>query len=259
MIRIPLWWSVFVGCLIAMIQASGSLSRFGVIGLVICGSLAAIVAAIEHGWYRAPYRIGTPLRTILLILICCAPLTAVGWYVWPSQDGMAAAQVSVTKIVGVFMVNQKTEQQGFGLNVYYRNSGAVTIPSVSHRAFVYTSAPTSPPDANQIGQFQGIARQVKPPIPGDASAELERNGSELFFTYPNPDDGDDAMVKMASAARQVLAGQLRMYVFVAFKYSDTSLPSGTVRLTETCRWAEGNFEAWHFCGVNRTTVVDAMP
>jgi hypothetical protein len=85
--RLTLEWGAGVTCLIALIQASGSLTRFGIEGLVVCGSLAMTTAVIEHGWHRAPHRIGTPLRLALLIIATWAPLTILGWCIWPKRSG----------------------------------------------------------------------------------------------------------------------------------------------------------------------------
>jgi hypothetical protein len=84
--RIFLWWSAFLGSLIALFQASGSLSRVGVIGLVVCGSLGATIAGVEHGWHRAPHHIGTPIRLFFLVILAWIPLSALGWYVWPRES-----------------------------------------------------------------------------------------------------------------------------------------------------------------------------
>jgi hypothetical protein len=83
--RICLWWGCALACLVALIQGSGSITKFAVIGLVVCGSSAATLAAIEHGWHKAPYWIGTPLRFTLLVLLLWTPLSMLGWFVWPKD------------------------------------------------------------------------------------------------------------------------------------------------------------------------------
>lgn len=169
-----------------------------------------------------------------------------------ASESNVQAQISITKLVGVFEVNRNTGQQGFGLNVYYRNSGSAATNGTTHRAVVVTlESPLSPTD---IEPNQQMARRVAAPNDDGPVAEIEANSSELFFTVPNDDAG---VVKMATEANKVLAGKKRMYVFLVFKYKDKSLSDDQMRLTELCRWAEGNFEAWHLCGVNRTTTVGA--
>lgn len=81
--RIFLWWACSAACLVALFQGSGSLSKFGTVGLAVFGSGTAIIAAIEHGWHRAPVPIGTPIKAVLLIALLSAPLTILGFYVWP--------------------------------------------------------------------------------------------------------------------------------------------------------------------------------
>ena len=81
--RISLWWSTTAGCIISLLAGAGSMTKFAVVGLVICGSVAASTAAFEHGWHRAPLRIGTPIRATILLFLIWAPMCILGHYVWP--------------------------------------------------------------------------------------------------------------------------------------------------------------------------------
>jgi hypothetical protein len=95
--------------------------------------------------------------------------------------------------------------------------------------------------------------QQLPPAHEDGN-EVEPNGPEMWFTVPQ-DDAD--IEKMKLVADKVIAGQERLYIFMAFEYPDKSLPPNKLRLTEQCRWVKDNFEAWHLCGSNRTITIDA--
>lgn len=138
--RIFLWWGCFFGCLIALFQASGSLSKMGIVGLVACGSLSATVAVIEHGWCRAPYWIGTPIRTVFLLLLCWVPLTSIGWLVWPkSQQNSKHAQSFAFVIPGVttpdnswiFIVAHRGPEPNMNVSVGFFDEAARRMPNTT--------------------------------------------------------------------------------------------------------------------------------
>lgn len=233
--------------LVGVLLAIGGMADMPLVLRLVCFLGCAICLPISFSSHK-----NWPVWARWALSIAVVTLMAfMSWSAYQkATESTGQAQISVTRIAGVFVINKNTHQQGFGLNVYYRNSGTAGTDWVEHRAVVITSE--SPLSSSDIEKDRQLARQANLPNGDEAPAEIEANSPELFFTTPGDDEG---FVKMAIEARQVLAGKKRMYVFLTFKYRDQSLPIDKMRLTELCRWAEGNFEAWHLCGVNRTTVV----
>jgi len=95
-VRISIWWGCLGASLIALIQASGSLTRFGVIGLVVCGSSAFSLAVWEHGWHRTPKSGWRVPKLLLLLCLSWAPLSVLGWLVWPKSSLPATTEVDET-------------------------------------------------------------------------------------------------------------------------------------------------------------------
>jgi hypothetical protein len=170
----------------------------------------------------------------------------------PTNNSFLQGSISVTKIEAVDLMNTNTHQKGFVLNVYYRNSGAMKIIGSVHRATIATSE--TPLSDDEIAKAQLATKQIdwherERMAKGN---EIEENSADLFFSTPQD---DQAIVRLEDDADLVRANKKIMYVFVAFQYRDAVLPKNKGRLTELCRWAEGNFDAWHRCGMNRTTVI----
>lgn len=239
-------WQDTLG-LVGMLLAIGGMADMPIVLQLVCFLgcvICLLISFINHkNW---PVSVRWTLSIVVVILM--------GYMSWSAyQKGTESkkhAQISVNRIAGVFVLNKNTLQKGFGLNVYYRNSGPAATNWVEHRAVVITSE--IPLSSRDIEKYQQLARQVNLLKGNEAPVEIEANSPELFFTTPSD---DESLVKMAIEANQVLEGKKRMYIFLAFKYRDEGLASDKKRLSELCRWAEGNFEAWHLCGVNRTTVV----
>lgn len=82
-LRLSLEWGLSLACLVALIQGGASLSRGSILGLGTIGSTAACVAAREHGWFRSPYWLGLPLRTLLVCVLLCIPFVGVAFVSWP--------------------------------------------------------------------------------------------------------------------------------------------------------------------------------
>lgn len=82
-LRISLEWTIVIGCIFALLQGIGSLSHLSIILFVIFGGLAASIAVFEHGWYRAPIPIGTPIRFVVILAFIWSIMTGMGCLAWP--------------------------------------------------------------------------------------------------------------------------------------------------------------------------------
>jgi hypothetical protein len=78
-------WGAAVAIVIALIQSNGNLSRFNVVLLGILGTLFFFIPVLGLRWHKAPFPIGTPLRAILLFVVCAGLMTAVCWHGWPQS------------------------------------------------------------------------------------------------------------------------------------------------------------------------------
>jgi hypothetical protein len=174
-------------------------------------------------------------RWVLSFLVVVL-MGAMSWYAWKkAYEITTQAQISVTKTVGFFEAKKDTGQEGFGVNIYYRNSGTgPTEGGVTHRAILATTRESNLSD-DEIRKAQADARRVV--FTPNNTREIEANSGELFFTAPDEKDA----LQASTEAHEVLAGNEKLYLFVAFKYRDNSLEKNMARLTESCRWAEGNF------------------
>lgn len=83
--RISLEWGAAIASLIGLIQGAGSLNPGSVVALVIFGGTALTIAVIEHGWYRAPKPIGTPVRFLFFLALIWGPMSGIGYYAWPKE------------------------------------------------------------------------------------------------------------------------------------------------------------------------------
>jgi hypothetical protein len=70
-----------------------------------------------------------------------------------------------------------------------------------------------------------------------------------YFSCPTDDD-DIALLGTQKAA--VLAGPVRLYLFITLKSRNDYLPSGEVEVTEFCGYFVYSFQGWHNCDNNRS-------
>ena len=88
--RIFLEWGAAVACIITLLAGKDSIQRSAVMGLVVCGSLAASFAVHEHGWMRAPRWLGAPIRPLILLGLIWGVMGGFGYYVWPPEPSYVA-------------------------------------------------------------------------------------------------------------------------------------------------------------------------
>lgn len=75
-------WGCATACGIAIVQNGSSLAYWSVVVLVVMGGCAASVAAWEQGWFRAPYRLGIPIKVGFVLIAIWTPMIFVGAYAW---------------------------------------------------------------------------------------------------------------------------------------------------------------------------------
>lgn len=75
-----------VACIIALIQATGVLERASIVALVVLGALFFSLGIWGLGWLKAPFSVGTPLRTLIILSIVWGGMAFLGYRIWAEQD-----------------------------------------------------------------------------------------------------------------------------------------------------------------------------
>ncbi len=162
------------------------------------------------------------------------------------------SRLQVYNVTGVPLTDGK--RQGFGLNIYYVNSGNIPVRTMWNRAIIVSSPKALTEDEELKNQI--FADSVPPPKTigvSEIQPGIAKVPPEHFFSAPG---ADDEIASMWGAYQLVLAGKQRMYVFVTLKYTDKELPSNKVRVTEFCGWFVRTFDVWHNCGSGRIYVAN---
>jgi hypothetical protein len=101
-LRLSLEWSAVLGIVIALIAGKDLLTKGSIVLLCTVGALALILAFWEHGWFHAPFPIGTPIRALILITFAVVAMGGLGWFVFPSGfpvDSAAKYRADLGKIL----------------------------------------------------------------------------------------------------------------------------------------------------------------
>ncbi len=126
--RLPLAWTVVTGCLIALIQAGSALTPPQIVALIALAGMAASWAAWQHGWFRAPMKIGSPLRFVVVSALLWAPFLYIGYRIWPEDRPITDVKASGLKLgiaaTGTAIGNQHALATVFAT---VRNSGPPSI------------------------------------------------------------------------------------------------------------------------------------
>jgi hypothetical protein len=75
-------WSGAITTVVALLTINTA-PRWAVISASCIGFVLLIVLAVIHGWLKAPYSVGTPLRATVVIGVMAALMFLLGWLAWP--------------------------------------------------------------------------------------------------------------------------------------------------------------------------------
>ena len=136
------------------------------------------------------------------------------------------------------------------LNIYYDNAGSLpALAVVSRHASGFASG-------GYLSDMQIMEAQDNLLACGGwQDAMAEKAGTELyqgegqFLSIPNR-EGEGAE-NFRAQFDDVFSGTDTLYVFIAFKYRDQSMPENVVGVTEFCGWFQGN-PVRHVCGRSRS-------
>jgi hypothetical protein len=76
------WLASGIGAVIAVIAAP-ELPKFSIIPLIVFAGFSFTLAAYYHGWFKAPYAVGTLPRILIVLALIWVPLCLLGWKVYP--------------------------------------------------------------------------------------------------------------------------------------------------------------------------------
>jgi hypothetical protein len=80
MVRLPIEWGTALSSIIALLGGAETLQTPGVVGLGVMGGIALTLAIFEHGWHRAPYAIGTPVKSFIILLFIGVGMATLGHF-----------------------------------------------------------------------------------------------------------------------------------------------------------------------------------
>ena len=83
--RILFWWGTLVACVVALVQASGSMRPWSIVVLGMFGAGAATTAVFEHGWHRASTSGKTFAKGTLILIFLWGGMAVLGSTVWPKD------------------------------------------------------------------------------------------------------------------------------------------------------------------------------
>jgi hypothetical protein len=205
------------------------LSRRAVFFVTVVGSLIIGVGLYKLDVWLSPSREVSPIAPPI-----------------PSTVPQAAARIRIANVV---IVPMSTSGAPFpAVSIHYDNVG--TLPAtgiVNHFAAGFGGAMSD--DAVRAEQDKLLKWD------GWDSAMERRQQYEMYqgdageFTSIPSMEGVLAEQFRANFDK-VAAGTKTLYILIAFKYLDPSIPKKTVRVTEDCFWFSGNF-ARHNCGRGR--------
>jgi hypothetical protein len=176
----------------------------------------------------------------------------------PKYTPPQPARIDIVRVVPVPAQN-KAKEPGLFINVYYANRGGVPAYSLIHQAVLVPSPKRGLTEAEELSYIT-LANSIEVKPSNSDPESLARVGSmsenelqpgdhpEHFFTVPGNDPDTASLGAMYPA---FISGEQRLYIFIAVKYKDRTLPPKTVTMTEFCGWFSGTFEMWHNCGHNR--------
>lgn len=235
-----------VGEIIWQEYGSPSLGIFVAL-LVLMGALLAY-SILQYGWVASANTRSRKVARCCLALVAVLGIpTCLGLLFWPTnaQKALPTTQESrleITNIVGVPVTNSKRHSTGFMLSVYYANEGNIAATCMVHRTIIVPSEnPLTPAEERQYWKIAGAV-----PPPSNQNEEIQPGlAPKHLFSVPQE---DDEIEQLGRTAKEVLAGRKRLYVFIAMKYRDRSLPDNQVRVNEICGWFINSFDLWHNCG-----------
>jgi len=135
------------------------------------------------------------------------------------------------------------------ITIYYDNAGKLPARAVSIRYAAGFGTGLLTQEAMLSAQDTLLSWEGWPAeLDRRARYEMHPGDPGEFTTIPNGIDGLDKDFRANFA--KVSAGTMVLYIFIAFKYRDSSMSANTLGVTEDCFWFSGNF-ARHNCGRGR--------
>lgn len=187
-LRLSLEWGATVSCVLWLFAGAGTLLRQNIVALVVIGGAAATAAVLEHGWHRAPVRVGTPVRAAILLVVVWAAMAAIGWYAWPMNPRLTAAS-PVRPHFSPLTLHQFFESDfpdcwGFGFD-----PGSISFRDGSKASFEARLLVDSSAGAKFVAFYLPITRHPYSAAIGLAEHVEKAGGlNQFYFMGPGPEE-----------------------------------------------------------------------
>jgi hypothetical protein len=158
-----------------------------------------------------------------------------------------ASRLEITDIRAVDLVSSKYPgRPGLSFNIYFANRGDSVATEVTYHCVLLPSDRAL--TQQEETQLSSTAGEFRP----DSSVSSELQPEETprhFFSCPVE---DDKISVIGGYKSEVVAGRLRLYVFVTLKHRNKYLAPDQIAVTDFCGYFLSSFQMWHECHIGRS-------
>jgi len=189
---------------------------------------------------------------ILLAVIVAFSLLLIGKFLleaWRSSRTAPQLHARI-RISNVEVIPLATPEVPFpGINIYYDNVGTLPASSIASHYGAGFGDGLVAPERIQVAQddilnWNGWPEEMKT----KSQQELHPGDPPQYTSIPHTNN--ELADNFRNNIKNVPTGKATLYVFIAFKYKDPSMPANVVGVTEECFFFTLNF-ARHYCGRSR--------
>jgi len=156
------------------------------------------------------------------------------------------SKLRISSSQGHLVRNANTDKQSVAFSIHCVNEGQLAAVGAIHRCtFAVSEELLSETELESLADDAAKFEWLR------SNNEIEPN-EQRFFTCPSDEAGFSAL---SSHTEAVLAGRSRIYLFVAIKYWDRSMPQKSRNVVERCGWFSGDLQVMHMAGRNRSVRV----
>jgi hypothetical protein len=157
------------------------------------------------------------------------------------------SQIDITDIRAIDLVSSKYPGQlGLSFNVFFANRGNSVATEVTHNCVLIPSDHTLSPQ--EEAQFSSTTSKFG--TDPNSLSELQPGESPKHY-FSCPDDDNNIGV-VGGYKTEVLAGSVKLYLFVTVKHRNKYLAPDQIAVTDFCGYFLSSFQMWHECHIGRS-------